>query len=286
MSFGQYDGKTVQARPLHGPSKTKPPLIMITRPRWTKTALIFGGAAAWGALLVSCVMVNRTMLAPPQIAGAEFVGNKECAQCHEEQTAKFATASHAKLAFADSKVGATGCEACHGAGSLHVKAGGGKGTIINPKKSADSCFQCHTDKRGEFSLANAHGVMSGKMSCGDCHDPHEGNAVKGTAAARESEIETCTKCHSSQKGPFIFPHYAMKEGCTACHSPHGSVNAKMLVARDGNLCQRCHLNPSTTAGTLMVGGEDHRTRMNTTTCWGAGCHEAVHGSNVNKPLRF
>jgi hypothetical protein len=60
----------------------------------------------------------------------------------------------------------------------------------------------------------------------------------------------------------------------------------MLVARDANLCLRCHLEVSSANNTLMVGGEDHRSRLNTTTCWGAGCHEAVHGSNVNKALRF
>lgn len=258
---------------------------MISRSRWTKNAVIFGGAAAWGLLLISCVMVNRTMLAPPQIAGATYVGTKECQQCHSDQTDHFASASHAKLNFSDAKLGSTGCEACHGPGSLHVKAGGSKGTIINPEKSPETCFQCHLDKRGEFSLANSHGVMTGKMSCSDCHDAHEGRAIKGVGASLEGENETCTKCHTAQKGPFIFPHNAMKEGCTACHSPHGSVNQKMLVARDANLCVRCHLEVTTT-GTLVVGGEDHRSRMNNGNCWTAGCHEAVHGSNASKPLRY
>jgi len=260
---------------------------MIIRPRWTKTTLIFGGAAAWGLLLVSCVMANRTMLAPPQVAGANYVGNRECAQCHEDQSAHFGTATHAKVALAaDAKLGSTGCEACHGPGSLHVKAGGGKGTIVNPKKSPETCFQCHVDKRGEFALANSHAVMSGKMSCSDCHDAHEGKAVKGSGAAMEAENETCTKCHTAQKGPFIFAHNAMKEGCTACHNPHGSVNAKMLVARDANLCLRCHLQTTNTNGVIFAGGEDHRTRLQNGTCWVAGCHEAPHGSNSSKPLRF
>ena len=43
---------------------------MITRPRWTKSTLIFGGTALWGIVLIGCVAVNRTMLAPPQVAGA------------------------------------------------------------------------------------------------------------------------------------------------------------------------------------------------------------------------
>ncbi len=258
---------------------------MISYPRWNKTTLVLGGTALWGLLLIGCVAVNRTMLAPPHIAGATYAGTKECAQCHEEETAKFASATHAKLAFADGKVGATGCEACHGPASLHVKAGGTKGTIVNPKKSPEACFQCHLDKRGEFSLTNSHGVASGAMSCNDCHNPHEGHVIKGTGASLEAENETCTKCHTAQKGPFVFPHNAMKEGCIACHQPHGSVNQKMLAARDANLCLRCHFQTST-PGTLFAGGEDHRSRLNTTTCWGAGCHEAVHGSNNSKPLRF
>lgn len=260
---------------------------MKIRSRWTKTSLIFGGTALWGVVLVGCVMVNRTMLAPPQIPGAAFVGNKECTQCHEEETGHFGTSSHAQVALAaDPKIGSTGCEACHGAGSLHVKAGGSKGTIINPRKSPETCFQCHVDKRGDFGLPNSHQVRDGKMSCGDCHDPHEGKAIKGSGASMESERETCTKCHTAQKGPFVFQHNAMKEGCTACHSPHGSVNAKMLVARDANLCLRCHLQTTNTNGTIFAGGEDHRTRLQNGTCWSVGCHEAVHGSHSSKPLRY
>lgn len=120
----------------------------------------------------------------------------------------------------------------------------------------------------------------------DCHNVHEGSAIKG-GATLEAANETCTKCHTAEKGPFVFPHNAMKEGCVACHSPHGSVNQKMLAARDANLCLRCHAEVNaSTPGSLWAGGEDHRSRLNSTTCWGAGCHEAVHGSNSSKPLRF
>jgi predicted CXXCH cytochrome family protein len=259
---------------------------MKTRPSRIINKLLIGGAVLWGLLLVSCVMADRTILAPPQIPGATFVGDKECAQCHSDQTDHFASATHAKVALADAKLGTTGCESCHGPGSLHTKAGGGKGTIINPNKSSETCYQCHLDKRGSFSLPNSHPVMAGKMSCGDCHEPHAGNAIAGTGASLESENETCTKCHSAQKGPFIFPHSALKEGCVACHSPHGSVNQKMLVARDANLCLRCHLQTTDNSGAIFVGGEDHRTRLQNGTCWVAGCHEAVHGSNASKPLRY
>jgi len=253
-----------------------------------KNAVIFGGIAAWGILLISCVSVDRTVLAPPQVAGASFTGTKGCVECHADVTDHFATATHARLALADPKVGDTGCEACHGPGSLHVNSGGAAGTIVNPGKSPESCFQCHLDKRGEFSLPHAHQVINGRMSCNDCHDPHKGNVVLNSGADLESKNETCTACHTAQKGPFLFKHNAMLEGCTICHNPHGSVNDKMLVARDANLCLRCHLEHPVMEGngTILVGNEDHRSRLQNGTCWSAGCHEDVHGSNASKSMRY
>ena len=263
---------------------------MITKKHWTRNTVIFGGIALWGLLLISCVTVNRAVLAPPNVAGAKFVGTKECVECHRDQVDHFASSTHAKLALADASVGDTGCEACHGAGSIHVKSGGAKGTIVNPRTSPEACFACHLEKRGEFSLPNTHPVLAGKVTCVDCHDVHAGDAIKGNGAAMESQNETCTKCHSAQKGPFVFEHGAMKEGCVACHSPHGSVNAKMLVARDANLCLRCHLEAPTATGMINANAvrhtpEDHATRLMQGTCWSAGCHEAPHGSNANNHVR-
>ena len=268
--------------------------------RWTKSTLIFGGAAIWGLLLVSCVMVDRTVVAPPQIAGATYVGSKECAQCHEDKTGHFASSSHARLALKDGKDRDIGCEACHGPASKHVAAGGGKGSIVNPGKSPEACFQCHLDKRGQFALPNSHQVLNGKMSCGDCHDVHEGAAIAGTGFDIEKQTATCTKCHTQQKGPFVYEHGAIKEGCTACHNPHGTVNQKMLLARDANLCLRCHLEApvATTvngvvtssgqinANAILNGTENHNSRLMQGACWTAGCHEAPHGSNVSYHFRY
>lgn len=261
---------------------------MSSKRRWTKPAIIFGGIALWGLILVGCVMVDRTVLAPPNVAGATFVGSSKCADCHENLTEHFDGATHSRVALKDDKGTDIGCESCHGAGSVHVKAGGSKGTIVNPNKSPETCFQCHLDKRGEFSLPNAHPVMAGHVTCGDCHDPHKGHVVARSGADLEAPNETCTKCHTAQKGPFLFKHNAMVEGCTVCHNPHGSVNQKMLVARDNNLCLRCHLeHPAVQGnGTILIGTEDHRSRMQNGTCWSAGCHEDVHGSNASKAMRF
>ena len=250
-----------------------------------KNAALFGGAAAWGLLLVSCVVGQRTLIAPPQIAGAKFVGSKDCAECHADVTKGFHDATHAKLA-ASGTHGATeiGCESCHGPGSVHSKKGGGVGTIINPTKNPETCFQCHLDKRGEFALPNAHPIE--KVSCSDCHDPHKGDAIMGGGTKLAAMNESCLKCHEAQRGPFVFEHEALRDNCTTCHNPHGTVNDKMLKARNQTLCLQCHYQQQTVTGQLWIGGRDHASFVQRGTCWTAGCHEAVHGSHVNSSLRF
>ena len=257
---------------------------MITRLRRIKNSLLVGGLVAWGLLLISCVVVNRTVIIPPQIAGAKFVGSSDCIQCHEEITNSFHDATHAKLIAPGDNAKNIGCESCHGAGSLHSKEGGALHTIINPTKHPETCFQCHLDKRGEFALPHTH--PAGKVSCSDCHDPHSGDAVVGGGTKIASTNATCLKCHEAQRGPFVFEHEALRENCVTCHNPHGTVNDKMLKSRNQTLCLQCHYQQQTVSGQLLIGGRDHAAFVQRGTCWSAGCHEAVHGSHVNSSLRF
>ena len=254
--------------------------------RWTKNTLLFGGIAAWGLLLVSCVSVNRAVFAPPVVPGAKFVGSQACAECHETVTTGFHDASHAKMMAPGDNATDIGCESCHGPGSLHVKSGGGGGTIVNPRNSPETCYQCHLDKRAEFNLPSAHPVKNGQMSCSDCHEPHLGNAITTGGTNLAGINDTCLKCHNAQAGPYAFEHEAVREGCVTCHSPHGSVNARMLKTTNANLCLQCHSQTQTSAGVIVIGGRDHAGSLNRGTCWTAGCHEGVHGSHVNNSLRF
>ncbi len=251
-----------------------------------KQLLAWLSAVAVVLTVVSCATVERTVMAPPQIPGAKFVGSASCADCHKDIVSKFKTADHARLVARGENAGEAGCESCHGPGSLHNQSGGALHTIINPRKSPETCFQCHLDKRGTFSLPHHHPLEDGRVSCSDCHNPHEGRAIKGGGTALASGDETCFKCHTAQRGPFVFEHEAMREGCATCHAPHGSVNQKMLAERNQILCLKCHFQQQLSSNVLLIGGQNHSDFVTRGTCWSAGCHEAVHGSQINRSLRF
>lgn len=244
---------------------------------------VAGGGAALTLVLLSCT-TTRTLVAPPSIPGAKFVGTESCETCHEDKTRDFHTATHARITGDGGKE--IGCESCHGPGSKHVEAGGGRGSIVNPKRSPETCFQCHLDVRAQFTLPHHHPVLEGKMSCSDCHEPHKGSAIKSGGTELAGSNETCFQCHTVQRGPFVFEHEALRQNCNTCHQPHGSVNQRMLTERNQTLCLKCHFQEQSGAGTLLIGGRDHSSFLTRGTCWSAGCHEAVHGSQISSSLRF
>jgi predicted CXXCH cytochrome family protein len=238
--------------------------------------------------LDSCSTTPGAVVVPLEIPGAHYVGNKACADCHADIVREFPASPHARVHFEDAAmVGETGCESCHGPGSKHIESGGNAQFIINPRDDPTSCFQCHLDVHAEFSLPQHHPVIEGHMSCVDCHDPHGGDIFKpagGLAMAQQNE--SCAQCHRDQTRPFVFEHEAMREGCAVCHDPHGSINQKMLIESDPNLCLRCHAQVQGSSGVILIGNTDHTPFLQMGTCWTAGCHTAVHGSNVDPRLRY
>lgn len=237
-------------------------------------------------LMSSCrdVETIRQALEEHTIAGAKYVGSETCATCHEETAKRMKLSTHNRITIPGETYTIEGCEMCHGPGSLHVDAEDKdkKKHIIDPNKNPERCLACHIDKKAQFRQPYHHPVLEGKMSCSDCHEMHGEDARPWSATSMENINEKCYKCHKEQRGPFVFGHEAMREGCQTCHQVHGSVNDKMLVARDATLCMRCHTQQSFP----NVGATNHGGRVMNGTCYSSACHTAPHGSNFDDHLRY
>jgi predicted CXXCH cytochrome family protein len=74
----------------------------------------------------------------------------------------------------------------------------------------------------------------------------------------------------------VYEHTPVKaEGCTSCHSPHGSQNARLLNMPSINtLCNQCHSKVAN--GTIHGQGAGSDDLEPCTTC-----HTYIHGSNFN-----
>jgi len=255
----------------------------------------------WRVLLYAglCLMVSACNLledgpitmVPLSIPGAEYVGAETCStsDCHQTQHRYFRFNKHASVAISisdeDAESGqAEGCETCHGPGSVHVENRGRKsGDIL--KGDIRACFGCHLDVKGQFMLQHHHPVLEGRMSCSDCHDMHGNNVRASGGAMLLGSDEKCFACHKEMRGPFVFEHDAVRDGCSSCHSPHGSINDKLLVAGQSITCLRCHWEPAFNTGSANIGSHAHSSHA-----IGAGqdcvdCHTAVHGSNIWRSLR-
>jgi len=196
---------------------------------------------------------------PAKASAAEV--DKKCLGCHEGQHQNFARSPHAKANVS--------CISCH---DVHAA----KDEHLLKASQPQLCFQCHTDVKPAFDMPFHHKVNEGLVKCSDCHDAHGTfgpNNLKSTA----DQSAVCTKCHTETRGPFVFEHAAVKtEGCTGCHTPHGSQNARLLNMPNINtLCNQCH--SPVAAGTVhgMNAGSAELTPC-------ISCHTMIHGSNVNQ----
>ena len=137
----------------------------------------------------------------------------------------------------------------------------------------------HTSAKADFAKPYHHRVNEVWCNACDCHNPH------GTATVRQlrnlpSGDAICYKCHVDKQGPFVYEHVPVKtEGCTSCHSPHGSTNPKLLNVMPVNmLCLQCH----TFSTTLTAGGPAgpaHNQSAKYQAC--TMCHTQIHGSNFS-----
>lgn len=122
---------------------------------------------------------------------------------------------------------------------------------------------------GEGSCADAgcHAGLAGKATvhppaadggCEMCHE-HRGGSEHGFRLASEPVTALCATCHDMPSGEGVEVHGAIEAGeCTACHDPHASDNASLLVAEPPDLCLTCHDDPRAAGknvhGAIEAGG--------------------------------
>src|SRR5260370_5544174 len=82
--------------------------------------LILCGCAAGLALLISCSSIDRAVVAPLDIPGASYAGNRPCYDCHTNITRMFPGSAHPRIHIESApRTGQTGFESFHGPGTLH-----------------------------------------------------------------------------------------------------------------------------------------------------------------------
>jgi DmsE family decaheme c-type cytochrome len=185
-----------------------------------------------------------------------------CLGCHANTHPNFLRSPHARAGV--------DCLSCH---SIHKSV---PETTLLVAKQPTLCFQCHSSIKPAFAMPFHHKVNEGLVSCSDCHNVH-GTFQNSNLRVTADQNAICTKCHTETRGPFVYEHAAVKgEGCMACHTPHGSQNARLLNMPNINtLCNQCHspVGAGTVHG-INAGSAE------LTPC--IDCHTMIHGSNLNQ----
>lgn len=161
------------------------------------------------------------------------------------------------------------------------------------KSSAITCLtsKCHSDMNKQKFL---HGPLKAR-GCVVCHEFVSDSLKNKKLSANhpsvsldmgKDQVATCLKCHVEWERKYKryeFAHSAIKEkGCTGCHNPHGSDNAKLLRVKEFNqeMCFSCHKkNENWEKGEKET---SHRAINEKNKC--LNCHE-IHSSQWPKLLK-
>jgi DmsE family decaheme c-type cytochrome len=203
-----------------------------------------------------------------------------CLACHERELPR-SNIRRSQHTLAD-----VVCSNCHSIHSSPVPK------YLLARQQKELCYDCHTNVRAQFSMPFKHRVNEGFMQCSDCHNPHGSPAPTWRMGVRPRMVEPallneepCLKCHVDKRGPFLFEHAAVRvDGCETCHSPHGSMNARMLRRPVVfTICLECH-NGAGDFGRqrdgIRVQSPSHNMadpRYQNCTA----CHVRIHGSNAD-----
>jgi len=242
----------------------------------------------------------------PKLLNAE--GNEVCFSCHTDKADAFKAKKYMHSPVEE------GCTMCH---SPH----GGKFQYnLSADGRKDLCLACHEDMQSFIAgVKDKHLALDTEKGCLACHDPHVSDYAN---QLKMQPAELCLSCHdrdylddngkvrvanmkkileenSDHHGPI------RENDCSACHSPHGSNNFRMLwenfpelfyapyMEKNYALCFMCHEHTlaeekyTTTLTGFRNGNQNlHYVHVNNPvkgrTC--RACHDA-HATNNPKHIR-
>jgi DmsE family decaheme c-type cytochrome len=190
---------------------------------------------------------RKTSSAPVE---AHFIGSQACQTCHAPLIAEFQKTLMGKIGI--TQKGKFECENCHGPGSAHVKAGGGRGVggILSfgsddprPVEERNGiCLACHQKGERNYWPGSVHETRG--VACTNCHSVMKSVSRKYNLKT-EVEAETCFQCHQLKRSQMQYSsHMPIREGkltCTNCHNPHGAVTENLIrEASVNDNCYKCH----------------------------------------------
>lgn len=139
-----------------------------------------------------------------------------CSGCHTDKRAQALRPSSHPLSE-----GIMSCTNCHNPHGSPAQ------TMLVENTVNETCYQCHTEKRGPFLWEH----QPVREDCTNCHEPHGSTQ---TAMLRQRPPFLCNNCHSETRHPSQLrsatglpplgsDQYLLGRGCTNCHTQiHGS----------------------------------------------------------------
>lgn len=201
--------------------------------------------------------------------------NSRCLGCHQR------TEEHGNFSRSPHAANGVTCISCHSPHHAREK----RALLVSA--TPNLCYGCHIEQKADFSKPFRHRVNEGLVQCQDCHNPHGGYTLTRALRNTPQKDFVCYKCHTDKQGPFVFEHVPVRtEGCVSCHTPHGSVNPRLLRTSQVNLlCLQCHTLSSTpiTRGRtnpVPTTPSFHNQAQRYNSC--LSCHTVIHGSNVDE----
>lgn len=198
--------------------------------------------------MLSVLILAASLMAGPGTSTVKAAGPgpEVCANCHAAAVESYKTSKHSTKGDARSPASAGACSTCHGDGSAHVQAGGGKGSIVNPGSkslAADqkngTCLACHQKGRINWQ-GSKH--QTNDVACSSCHTVHQG---KDKVLNKAAQTEVCFACHKTERAQMnrASTHPVRSGGisCSSCHNPHGTAGPTQLIKNTVNeTCYTCH----------------------------------------------